>query len=1277
MSDTIEFTPPLHQFLDRRATTFAVVAPWGADESVLVEQFQFMSLWTRERGDPVAVRVPLETWRAGRSLESWIIRFLANKFSLAHTTAWSLVNAALVYPIVEDVDELATGLREQFLAAVRATAFPMLLTSRFAEFVRDFPSVHLSPLTAADRLRRWPKVAGAVRDDPAAPLAAVLDDPVGRELFFAVHEEDKHDPALLLDRNFFPDQRAIERHLAAELGSSRLLLLRGVAQFSAAAEDGCVAWWRLADSVSRQTFLDFTTVVAVATGCATALAVWAAVPKLPLSAAAVVAAVVAIVLAMALSSLARPRFPQAVEWSRWRRASTAWLAGAPGMGLAAGVVSVVAGLHWTSLIGAVLTGLCVGVIGVQRTLLVERGDETLLDAPALVLAQDRAPAFLRIFLAMAAAFFATVTWTGTSKFDVLEGILLLTTPLAAAVPMTAGSTYFRYKIAVGILKPGRLTGHDAVGTLSAVPRLVRRDGGLFVFHDAAVREHLAELRLEPAYPSVWDPAEFVLAKRHGMAETACRDADVAGAINLEEYRGFVDRIAEDIKGNRTALLASTAAARQSYATAKRRYAESVLKIPIDAAVGIEEVSRQLPLVGATAASIVPAAFVLDRVGLSWTSTAGVVLAAAVLTALVSWPLRRSSDPMLRLAAAGVVLGSLIALAFKLSLRFQAMPPVMGTVLIWLAAAVGVGSWLAWGLTGWLRSLIAKVRSDSPADWPSNGFTTWTETARADAEAALDAWLAAMVERGVAPLVAERLNRIRQRSYDRELPDADVRKLGDVTDVAQYVPTDTSGRLVRTLKSMTRGAIGISGPRGVGKSTVLKMFGELNFGTDRDDLALVVPAPTNYGSRDFLVHLYTTVCTSVLAAAPEPRRRRRRWPWLLASAIGAIGTAVAWQWPALVGAVHWVPPNWRTVVMAAGPAGTVVALVGWHRAGTARREPNDDLVVEARHRLSGLRFVVTTTVTRSAALKPPAMAEFGGSLAMAQAAQLKTLPELVGEFRNFLSLLARGHRVLICIDELDKIASAPEAERILNDLKALFGIENCFFLVAVSDDALAGFSRRSLTVRTAFDSAFDTVVTVGRFELAETRRLLVQRVSALPEPFVWLCHTMSGGLPRDLNRAVRELYDLSAAHREKDLATLSREMIHADLDAVADALSVRLADRFDGPAIRLRQHILNARRLPAENAALLAYRPLRWTADAPDDLTVVYAQFRCYLAYAAAILRAFGDNADAVVAALRETDADAVRYLVQARAWLPLDPVAAAAYVDDWQTFERAALNRAP
>jgi hypothetical protein len=47
------------------------------------------------------------------------------------------------------------------------------------------------------------------------------------------------------------------------------------------------------------------------------------------------------------------------------------------------------------------------------------------------------------------------------------------------------------------------------------------------------------------------------------------------------------------------------------------------------------------------------------------------------------------------------------------------------------------------------------------------------------------------------------------------------------------------------------------------------------------------------------------------------------------------------------------------------------------------------------------------------------------------------------------------RVVIGIDEVDKIRDSDRAEAFLNDVKAIFGVPGCLYLVSLSEDAMAG------------------------------------------------------------------------------------------------------------------------------------------------------------------------------------------------------------------------------
>ncbi|WP_436532197.1 hypothetical protein [Actinoplanes sp. HUAS TT8] len=298
----------------------------------------------------------------------------------------------------------------------------------------------------------------------------------------------------------------------------------------------------------------------------------------------------------------------------------------------------------------------------------------------------------------------------------------------------------------------------------------------------------------------------------------------------------------------------------------------------------------------------------------------------------------------------------------------------------------------------------------------------------------------------------------------------------------------------------------------------------------------------------------------------------------------------------------------------------------------------------------------------------------GTMARARAEQIRAYPQLVSDFQEFLGLVGldlrtrtgrKYARVVICIDELDKISSAEQAEQFLNEVKTVFGVDGCVFLVAVSEDALSSFARRALSARTTFDTAFDDVITLRRFDLADTRRLLVQRVLRLPEPYIWLCHCLSGGLPRDLNRIVRVLYDVSAHRGVTDFAELAAELVRRDVDSVAHAQSLRLTEQPDSVTAGLVRWFVGARRLSLTATAIRDYARDAPPSDDPAKGALV-EQFQAYLAYIAAVREHFCERTAGTIDRLRRSADDRgnpVRHLADARAALSADAVEARAAVE--------------
>jgi hypothetical protein len=78
----------------------------------------------------------------------------------------------------------------------------------------------------------------------------------------------------------------------------------------------------------------------------------------------------------------------------------------------------------------------------------------------------------------------------------------------------------------------------------------------------------------------------------------------------------------------------------------------------------------------------------------------------------------------------------------------------------------------------------------------------------------------------------------------------------------------------TARTIGSGSIGISGPRGAGKSTVLNKFDTRDAAwKSEQDIRVTVAAPVDYDAREFIIHLFTELCTRVAAEAPPPGPHR--------------------------------------------------------------------------------------------------------------------------------------------------------------------------------------------------------------------------------------------------------------------------------------------------------------------------------------------------------------------------------------------------------------------
>jgi hypothetical protein len=333
---------------------------------------------------------------------------------------------------------------------------------------------------------------------------------------------------------------------------------------------------------------------------------------------------------------------------------------------------------------------------------------------------------------------------------------------------------------------------------------------------------------------------------------------------------------------------------------------------------------------------------------------------------------------------------------------------------------------------------------------------------------------------------------------------------------------------------------------------------------------------------------------------------------------------------------------------------------------------------AEQHLRQIRFLQTHTSGWSGKVSAPMSSELGLSRSLARAEQPWTHPEVVQRLREFLGLVVKvlvtSRRelsgIVVAIDELDKIADPEEAHRFLNEIKGVFGVPHCMFLVSVSDDALTAFERRGIPARDAFDSAFTTMIHVRPFTLDESRAWLAQRALGIPEPFVWLCHSLSGGLPRDLGRTALALHDLQDKYSA--LADLTRAMIQRDLDLKIRAFTqtARQTPRVETDEPDQPQALIRALQEAGDLALLSTHAAEIWYAgSAPDTpLAALQSEAACYLLFCQTIVDVFQD--DVSLLRLESVAADqkaAVSALARIRQQMAVDTTLARTVLDQFRT----------
>jgi hypothetical protein len=187
---------------------------------------------------------------------------------------------------------------------------------------------------------------------------------------------------------------------------------------------------------------------------------------------------------------------------------------------------------------------------------------------------------------------------------------------------------------------------------------------------------------------------------------------------------------------------------------------------------------------------------------------------------------------------------------------------IGVALVPVVAGLGFVLHLSWW---WIVATPVTVLVLSCLVAADLRFPGWKRRLARYANVARSDWMFAMAERGVLPVFRAEVNSV-DVTRGTTLPSTDSKGLFGGTPLVGHQRTRAGERLAELVQSVNGGSFALAGPRGAGKTNLLRAFcaGTYAVSGQPVDLTVFASAPVEYVPREFLLHLYAETCRAVIA-----------------------------------------------------------------------------------------------------------------------------------------------------------------------------------------------------------------------------------------------------------------------------------------------------------------------------------------------------------------------------------------------------------------------------
>lgn len=401
-------------------------------------------------------------------------------------------------------------------------------------------------------------------------------------------------------------------------------------------------------------------------------------------------------------------------------------------------------------------------------------------------------------------------------------------------------------------------------------------------------------------------------------------------------------------------------------------------------------------------------------------------------------------------------------------------------------------------------------------------------------------------------------------------------LGEYYDT--YIDTGNLTVLRESISNLPRGSIGVTGERGAGKTAMMKQLQkDLELSRQNNYLTVWMSAPTSVNERELPISILAKLATCVgkqlsgnkswpdypsgesLRVNDHYRRWTRRgvYAFILALSTGVISYILPTIYSEPTTTIQSLMV-YSKVVSVLFAFCSVLCFVYRARYFSARsyffrprnvaEATSDKTVSKADQPLvsSSVNLLEALWYERKDTRSSDVSLSWGGASIGSRVGTEKTrepftLPRLVDMWQEYVEQITRKRfgKVIIFIDEIDKLGGRARIEQFMRVLKALYDAPNVFFIVSISKDAYDWFHERHSPIkdRNIFDSSFSNMLLVQLQRVDDLEKLLSVRVieQEFPTPVVQLIWVLSYGNPRDAQRLAVEIIRFHQGKRLRDVS----------------------------------------------------------------------------------------------------------------------------------------------